>query len=106
MIDSMASKPSSIPLIGTPITGNGVLAAITPGKAAAIPAAAMITFMPRPLAFLAKLSTAAGVRCAERAFTSKGICMSFKNLHAFSITGRSDVLPIMMLINGDIMKND
>ena len=29
--------------------------------------------------------------------------MSFKNLHAFSITGRSLVLPMMMLTNGDIM---
>ena len=32
---------------GTPITGRGVDAAITPGRAAAIPAAAMITFTPQ-----------------------------------------------------------
>ena len=105
MIDNMASNPSSIPLIGTPITGNVVLAAITPGSAAAMPAAAMMTLMPRSLAPLAKFSTAVGVRWAESAFTSKGTCMSFKNLHAFSITGRSLVLPMMMLTNGDIMIN-
>ena len=51
-----------MPLIGTPMTGNGVDAAITPGRAAAIPAAAMITFTPRSLAPLAKASTASGVR--------------------------------------------
>ena len=68
IIDSIASSPSSIPLIGTPITGNVVDAAITPGRAAAIPAAAMITRMPRPSALRAKFSTASGVRCADKAF--------------------------------------
>ena len=58
----MASRPSSIPLIGTPITGNGVEAAITPGRAADMPAAAMIILMPRPFASFAKVSTASGVR--------------------------------------------
>ena len=37
MMESMASKPSNMPLIGTLMTGSVVLAAITPGKAAAIP---------------------------------------------------------------------
>ena len=46
---SKASSPSSIPLMGTPMTGRSVCAAITPGNAADIPAAAMITLM--PLAF-------------------------------------------------------
>ena len=73
-----------------------------PGRAAAIPAAAMITFTPRSLAPLANDSTASGVRCAERAFTSKGIWLSFNHLHAFSITGRSLVLPMIMLTNGFI----
>ena len=45
MIENMASNPSSIPLIGTPITGNVVLAAITPGSAAAMPAAAIINHL-------------------------------------------------------------
>jgi hypothetical protein len=34
-------------LIGTPITGNVVCAAVTPGKCAAPPAAAIITLTPR-----------------------------------------------------------
>ena len=105
MMLSMASSPSSIPLMGTPMTGNVVLAAMTPGNAAAIPAAAIITLMPRPLAPRANVSTASGVRCAERAFTSKGICISSRNLHAFSITGRSLVLPMIMLTIGFILSN-
>ena len=102
MMLSMASSPSSIPLMGTPMTGNVVEAAITPGRAAAIPAAAMMTFNPRSLAWVANCSTASGVRCAERALTSKGICKASSCLQAFSITGRSDVLPMIMLTNGVI----
>ena len=79
-----------------------VLAAITPGNAAAMPAPAIITRKPRSLAPRAKSSTSAGVRCAERAFISKGICISSRNLAAFSITGRSLVLPMMMLTIGVI----
>lgn len=82
------------------MTGNVVLAAITPGKAAAIPAPAIITFRPRPAASLAKASTSAGVRWADKAFISKGISISSKNLAAFSITGRSDVLPMIILTTG------
>jgi hypothetical protein len=44
------------------------------------------------------------VRCAERAFISNGISISSKNLAAFSITGRSDVLPIMILTIGFIKR--
>ena len=61
-IASKASIPSSEALIGTPITGRVVMDAITPQRCAAIPAAAIITLIPRPLAFLAKTSTSAGVR--------------------------------------------
>ena len=101
---SMASMPSStLPFMGTPITGRVVLAAITPGSAAAMPAPAMITFMPRPLASWANCSTASGVRWADSAFTSKGTCISSSSLQAFSITGRSLVLPMIMLTNGVIL---
>ena len=102
MIESMASRPSSMPLMGTPITGRVVLAAMTPGRAAAIPAAAIITFRPRSLAPLAKASTASGVRWADRALTSNGTCSSSSSLQAFSITGRSLVLPMIMLTIGFI----
>ena len=50
-----ASIPSSVLLMGTPITGNVVLAAMTPGRCAAMPAAAIITLMPRSFAPLAKI---------------------------------------------------
>ena len=102
MIENMASKPSSIPLMGTPMTGSDVDAAMTPGRAAAIPAAAIITLMPLSAAPLAKASTASGVRWAERAFNSNGISFSSSHLHAFSITGRSLVLPMIILTSGFI----
>ena len=102
MMLSMASRPSSMPLMGTPMTGTVVEAATTPGSAAAMPAAAIITLMPRPLACRANCSTASGVRWAERALTSKGMAMSSSCCMAFSITGRSLVLPMMMLTIGFI----
>ena len=104
MIENTASSPSRMPpFIGTPMTGNGVDAAITPGRAAAMPAPAMITITPRCFAFLANSSTASGVRCADRALTSKGICWSLSHFMAFSITGRSLVEPIIILTFGVIV---
>ena len=102
MMESMASRPSNIPLMGTPMTGSGVEAAITPGRAAAMPAPAMMTLMPRALAPLAKVSTASGVRWAESAFTSKGISLSSSHLQAFSMMGKSLVEPMIILTNGFI----
>ncbi len=40
-------------LTGTPITGKGLMEATIPGKCAAPPAPAMITFIPRKCAFFA-----------------------------------------------------
>ncbi|MPN39870.1 hypothetical protein SDC9_187404 [bioreactor metagenome] len=97
---SSESIPSNDAFIGTPITGSVVIDAITPGKCAAIPAAAIITFIPRVWALLANCSTASGVRCADSAFISNGTSISSKNRAAFSITGKSDVLPIIILITG------
>ena len=100
----VASSPSrQEPLMGTPMTGSGVSAAMTPGRAAAMPAPAMMTRMPRPAALRAKSLTSAGVRWAERALTSKGISISSKNWQAFSMTGRSEVLPMIMLTIGVIL---
>lgn len=95
-----ASMPSSEELIGTPMTGTGVIAAITPGRWAAMPAPAMMTSMPLPWAFLAKDSTSAGVRWAERALISKGMQKSLRTFAAFSMTGRSEVLPMIILTFG------
>ena len=75
---------------------------MTPGRAAAMPAAAIITLMPLSSAERAKTSTSSGVRWADNAFTSKGICCSFRKARAFSMTGRSLVLPMITLTMGSM----
>ena len=51
-MESSASNPSRAPpFIGTPSTGRDVAAAMTPGSAAESPATAIMTSMPRFLAF-------------------------------------------------------
>ena len=102
-IDNSESQPSMVALIGTPITGMLVIEAITPGKAAAIPAPAIITFKPLPEADFANFSTSSGVLCAERALISNGTCSSFRIFAASSITGRSEVLPIIILTSAFIL---
>ena len=76
-------------LIGTPITGNVVMLAIIPGKCAAPPAPAIITFNPRSAALVAYSTMRIGVRCADTIVNSKGISNSFNNfssiLHNFQI---------------------
>ncbi|MPM35873.1 hypothetical protein SDC9_82467 [bioreactor metagenome] len=64
---SRASNPSNELFIGTPITGSDVIDAITPGRCAAIPAAAIITLMPLVAAPFANVSTCSGVRWADNA---------------------------------------
>ena len=98
--------PSNDDLIGTPMTGNVVMEAITPGKCAAIPAAAMMTLIPRLPAFLENSSTSTGVRCAERAFISNGISRSSSSLADYSMIGKSEVLPMMILTIGFIFVSD
>ena len=102
---SRASMPSNDDLMGTPITGTVVCAAITPGRCAAIPAAAIITFSPLSLAESANFVTSSGVRWADNAFISNGISNSSSSFAAFSTTGRSDVLPMIMLTTGVISLN-
>ena len=51
--------------IGTPSTGSSVLAAVMPGRCAAPPAPAMITFNPRSAAVDAYSNSRSGVRCAD-----------------------------------------
>jgi hypothetical protein len=58
--------------------------------------------MPREPAVLANSSTLSGVRCADNACISKGTLSSFNTLAAPSITGRSEVLPIIILTFGFI----
>ena len=64
-MERMESQPSREALTGTPMTGRGVIEAMTPGRWAAMPAAAMMTLMPLSRAPLANFSTSSGVRSAE-----------------------------------------
>jgi hypothetical protein len=89
-------------LMGTPITGSGVSAAMTPGRCAAPPAPAIITMIPLPAAFFPNAAASSGVRCADKALISNGISNSSSNFAAFSMMGRSDVLPIIILTLGFI----
>ena len=72
-MDNKASIPSKLlPAIGTPITGKTVWLATTPGRAAAIPAAVIITSVPSVSVSLMKLESP---KCAlwadkQRTFTS------------------------------------
>ena len=62
-VDSRLSRPSMVlDLTGTPMTGSTVLAASTPARCAALPAAAMMTPAPCSSAVLLSSSAAAGVR--------------------------------------------
>ena len=66
-IDKTESHPSIEldDLMGTPTTGSGVIEATIPGKCAAPPAPAMITFNPLSFALVAYSTIRIGVRCAE-----------------------------------------
>ena len=84
--------------IGTPITGRLLSDAIMPGKCAAPPAPAMITFIPLFSAFLAYLNMRSGVRCAETTVSSKGTWNFSSTSAAALMMFRSESLPIIILI--------
>ncbi len=83
----------TLPLTGTPITGLTVNDAIAPGRAAERPAMAMNTS--EPLLFTSS-STLPGVLWAEATAMSKEIPNLFSISMAFSATGISLLLPIIM----------
>ena len=62
MESSESRPPRSLVFMGTAMTGSGVNAATTPPRCAALPAAAMITLMPRSAAVSAHSCTTAGLR--------------------------------------------
>ena len=78
------------------IAGRVVLAAKAPARWAAMPAAAIMTPKPWLRAFRAKLRASSGVRWAENMCTSWGTPYSASLSAAFSATGRSLSLPMMM----------
>jgi len=94
-IESRESNPERARLCtGTPITGRGVSAATIPGRWAAPPAPAMITFRPRPWAPVANSTIASGVRWAESTRTSTAIPKRSRIWTAGAMVGRSESLPI------------
>ena len=89
------STPFSMRLsTGTPSTGSHVWAAIMPGRCAAPPAPAMMTWMPRPAASLANEAMRSGVRWAETMRDSRGIPKLSNSSTACRMVSQSDLLPI------------
>src|SRR6478752_6477060 len=91
---SESMPPRSDVFIGTPITGSSVYAAITPGRAAALPAPAMMTRTPRRAAVDAYSATPRGSRCAESTFISNVIARSSSSSAAACMTSLSDSEPM------------
>jgi hypothetical protein len=97
MIENTASIPSRFfPERGTPITGRANNAAHIPGRAAAIPAPAIITLIPRSSAPLVHSISSSGSRCAEMIVISYSIPNSSSITAALLITLRSESLPIII----------
>ena len=90
-MDSNESSPSVLhAFMGTPSTGNGVKAAVTPAKCAAPPAAAITTSKPRSTAPFAQSCSKSGVRCADITLASHGTSNALSWLTQFSITDQSE----------------
>ena len=85
---------------GTPITGRVVSEATMPGRWAAPPAPAMITFRPRPAAARAKSTISRGVRWAESTRTSAFTPKRSSSATAGCIVGRSESLPMITATTG------
>src|SRR5258707_14425836 len=91
---------STVVAIGTAITGNVDMAATTPARCAAPPAATITTFRPRETAVEAYSCVRAGDRCAEVTSISYGT-PNFSSIFADSlITGKSVSEPMMIPTSG------
>src|SRR5205807_5622815 len=82
--------------IGTPKTGSGVSAAVTPGRCAAPRAPAMMILKPCALAALVKAWCRSGVRWAEMIFASYPMPSASRVSAACFMVGQSDWLPMMI----------
>src|SRR5437762_5459663 len=108
-IESSASSPSRTLFSersGTPITGRSVCAATTPGSAAARPAPAISTLIPRSRAVDAYSATAFGSRCAERTSSSYAIPWRSSSSTASCIRSRSDSEPTRIPTTGSAIGRD
>ena len=100
-IDSSESSPCSAALLtGTPSTGSTVCDATMPGRCAAPPAPAMITWMPRASAPCANSAIHTGVRCAETTSFSYGDAELSRISTAWDIVSQSEVEPMMTATSG------
>ena len=77
-----------------------VLAASIPGRCAAPPAPAMITFIPRVSAVSAYSNNQSGVLCAETTLSSLLTSSWFNMSTDFFSVGKSEVLPPTIPTNG------
>ena len=100
-IECSESTPDSADVFtGTPTTGSGVIAATMPGRCAAPPAPATITFKPLRLALRAYSTSRSGVRCALTIVHSYSI-LNFSSIsQAAFMTGRSLSLPMITPTSG------
>ena len=90
-MDNRESKPSVLQaFIGTASTGTDVIAAVTPAKWAAPPAAAMMTSMPFSVEAFTQRCNSSGVRCADMTLASYGTPRSLSCFAQFSITDQSE----------------
>src|SRR4051812_25863361 len=100
-IDSRESRPLSAWLwTGTPSTGRRVWAATMPGRWAAPPAPAMITWIPLSSAPRANSAIHSGVRWAETTWHSWGTPKRVSISSAWRRVSQSDLLPMMTLTRG------
>src|SRR6266536_5372607 len=100
MDNSESSPLSDGDSMGTPSTGKVVLAAQTPGKCAAPPAAAMMISNPRWAAAERYSNKASGARCAEIACASHGTLSSSKVAAQCCMVSQSDLLPARIPTRG------
>src|ERR1019366_6075271 len=100
-METNESRPlSDLLSMGTPMTANVVNAAVTPGRCAAPPAAAMMTRRPRSCALPAYCSKSFGVRCAEMTFASLAMPNCAHTSAAAFIVGQSESLPMRIPTKG------
>src|SRR6516162_3745270 len=100
-VDNSESIPFSAgDSIGTPRTGRAVLAAVTPARCAAPPAAAMITSRPRCSAPAAYSNKTSGVRWAEITRVSWGTLRLSSVCAAWTIVSQSDREPMITPTSG------
>src|SRR5262245_47398815 len=107
-IESSASRPLMTLLeevSGTPITGRSLYEATTPGSAAAIPAPAMSTLVPRSAAVDAYSATPRGSRWADRTWSPPEIPRSSNSTQAGSMASRSDSEPMRIPTSGPTPSN-